>query len=309
MHMPNRIAKFAPAILASFLAGTALTAASDNAARAADDCLSGPKEQTPEGYHWYYRIDRATKRHCWYLREESDKLARAAPQDSAPSTNPVSPPKAATAQRSVADAYAELPPPQTRIEQTNGVPAWQQSSATTTNIAGSENSQRAGAGDADRQPSVVASRWPGTSSGVSPPANPAPAPVASIAAAPSNATVASLPAVAAVPLAAADASSGKPSGSIAMLLTVVLGALSVAGLTGSAIFRFGRLRRMRRRQMRGNRRVIWDSIDGNSGLPPAHPHSRVNHDGIGERRGRRAPDDPNERMAAFLAQLSRQAPT
>jgi hypothetical protein len=92
-------------------------------------------------------------------------------------------------------------------------------------------------------------------------------------------------------------------------LTVVLGALSVAGLTASAIFRFSRLRRMRRRQIRGNRRVNWDSVDANSRLPLAHPHPRVNHDNAGERRRHRAPDDPNERMAAFLAQLSRQTPT
>ena len=42
-------------------------------ARAADDCLSGPKGATPEGSHWYYRVDHATKRHCWYLRAEGEK--------------------------------------------------------------------------------------------------------------------------------------------------------------------------------------------------------------------------------------------
>ena len=303
--MSNRVAIFVPAILAGFLASAPLSAASDNAARAADDCLSAPKEQTPEGQHWYYRIDRATKRHCWYLREESDKLARATPQDSSPSANPVAPPKAPAAQRSVADAYAELPPPQTRIEPTNGVQASQLPSAATANSAGNENGQRAGAADANGAASVVASRWPGISD-VVPPVNPAPVTVAAAAAAPSP-TVAPPPAP--VTLAAADASSAKPSGSIAMLLTVVLGALSVAGLIASAIFRFGRLRRMRRRQLRGNRRVNWDSISANSGLPPAHRNSRADHDSAGEPRGRRVPDDPNERMAAFLEQLSRQART
>jgi hypothetical protein len=42
------------------------TAGADRAARA-EDCLAGPNAQSPQGRHWYYRIDRATKRKCWYL--------------------------------------------------------------------------------------------------------------------------------------------------------------------------------------------------------------------------------------------------
>ncbi|HEY5125851.1 MAG TPA: hypothetical protein VIJ35_00885, partial [Bradyrhizobium sp.] len=62
--MSNRTAKFLSAILASLLAGAALATMSHSPAHAADDCLSAPKDQTPGGGHWYYRIDRATKRHC-----------------------------------------------------------------------------------------------------------------------------------------------------------------------------------------------------------------------------------------------------
>src|SRR3981081_205176 len=131
--MPNRTAKFASAIFASLLAGVPITTISHSAAGADDECLSSPKDQTPQGGHWYYRIDHATKRHCWYLKEDSEKLAekRSAEKPSSeksskvtPSNNSSSvarpaPPKSETAtQRSIADARAELPQ-RTDIEQPN----------------------------------------------------------------------------------------------------------------------------------------------------------------------------------------------
>src|ERR1017187_5960381 len=112
--MTNRTAKYASAILASVLAGVPLATAPHSAARAADDCLTSPKDETPQGSHWYYRVDRVTKRHCWYLREEGEKLSQTAP----PKTSSAKPsPKAdATMQRSIADARAEFPA-QSRFEQ------------------------------------------------------------------------------------------------------------------------------------------------------------------------------------------------
>jgi len=62
--MPRQI--LAPAILVSLLAMLLLTARSDRA-RAADECASGPVGTAPPGSHWYYRLDRATHAHCWYL--------------------------------------------------------------------------------------------------------------------------------------------------------------------------------------------------------------------------------------------------
>jgi len=48
---------------------TLLALAATGASRAthAEDCLAGPNAQSPQGSHWYYRIDRATHRKCWYL--------------------------------------------------------------------------------------------------------------------------------------------------------------------------------------------------------------------------------------------------
>src|SRR5260370_30575068 len=91
MPMPKRTAKLVSAIFASFLAGAALTIVSNSVALAADDCLAGPKGQTPHGGHWYYRIDHSTKRHCWYLGEEHEKLSQTTPSHSPPSENPAAP--------------------------------------------------------------------------------------------------------------------------------------------------------------------------------------------------------------------------
>jgi len=158
MQMSNRTAKFVSAIFVSLLAGAPLTTVSHGAVPAADDCLSGPKGQTPSGGHWYYRVDRATKRHCWYIGDEKEKLSRVAPKNSAPLADPVSPQKETATQRSIADAHAELPLPQTRVEQETSVTTGQPDPATAANAASVENNQRANAQDVNTRLSVVASR-------------------------------------------------------------------------------------------------------------------------------------------------------
>src|ERR1043166_3566310 len=46
-------------------------------------CLAGPNAQSPQGKHWYYRIDRATHRKCWYLGDLNRRSARATQTNSA----------------------------------------------------------------------------------------------------------------------------------------------------------------------------------------------------------------------------------
>ena len=36
----------------------------------ADDCKVKPDASAPAGLHWYYRVDRANNRHCWYLHAQ-----------------------------------------------------------------------------------------------------------------------------------------------------------------------------------------------------------------------------------------------
>ena len=33
----------------------------------ADNCAAAPKAAAPQGQHWYYHVDRATRHKCWYL--------------------------------------------------------------------------------------------------------------------------------------------------------------------------------------------------------------------------------------------------
>jgi hypothetical protein len=276
--MSNRTAKFVSAIFASLLAGAPLTAVSHSAAQAAD-CLLAPKGAPREGGHWYYRIDHATQRHCWYVRDE-EKLSQAAPEDSALPASPVSPQKPIAAQRSIADAHAELPLPQTRIE-----PA---SVANTPWPAATPADTSANTGVVNTQSSLVATRWPEQSDAGSPitPESTAAGPPAN---APSNPKALPPAAVAAVPLAAADVSSKSRLGSIPipMLLTVIMGALSLAAVMGGAMFGFGGTRRIGQPEIRSRRRVNWDLAD----IP----------------REQRAADDPNRRIEQMLAQLSRSA--
>lgn len=312
--MSKRAAKFVSAIFASLLGGIPLATISHSAPDAADSCLSGPKGALPEGGHWYYRIDRATKRHCWYIRDEKEKLSRAAPEGP-PSDDsvfpPVSPPNAST-QRSIANARAELPMPQMRVEQDTSVFAGQQATATAADAPRPGNSQRSNAGDVDAQRSVFASRWPELAD-VNSSAAPAPSPANSQVNAQLNSEAAPPPASAAVTLAAADATSAKPSGSIQQLLIVIVGALSLAGLIASAIVRFGGARRTRRRDARVNRRVNWDSVRTNRPSLADEARAAASMQETAPlpegrlARDLRAADDPNERIEQMLARLARSA--
>jgi hypothetical protein len=316
--MSNRTAKFVSAIFATFLAGAPFATVSHGAVPAADECLSGPKGQTPSGGHWYYRIDRATKRHCWYVGDEKAKgdekvkLSRVAPKNSAPAADPVSPQQETATQRSIANAHAELPWPQTRVEQETSVTTGQPNPATALNAAGVDNSQRANAPDLNTRLSVFASRWP-EQSGVSSSASPEPTTDNSDATVQSNSEPAPSPAVAAVTLAAADSSSEKQagsekqSGSIQMLLIVIVGALSCAGLIGSAIFRFGGM--AGRRRIRIDRRAIWDLADTDRPSPTAYPRADVPTRRVDFPLKPRETDDPDDRIAKMLARLSRSAAT
>jgi hypothetical protein len=105
MDMPNRAMKMLPAILGGILVGLSLTAVSQ-AAEPAKDCLTAPGQPT-QGGHWYYRLDRPTKRHCWYVRAEGQA---AAAQLASSSAEPAAAPVGAPLQPSVANARAEIAP-------------------------------------------------------------------------------------------------------------------------------------------------------------------------------------------------------
>lgn len=164
--MPHRTVKYVSAIVC--LAGSLAMASSVNtSANAANECLSGPKGTTPGGKHWYYRIDRSTKKHCWYLGDEGTRTSRAA------NAKPVESVTATAAQAdtapddlaaqplepSVANARAEFPPVNT------APPSQQQTvqpSETSPDTAtANEDTRRFTERDLmTQQPMTLASRWP-----------------------------------------------------------------------------------------------------------------------------------------------------
>jgi hypothetical protein len=46
----------------------------------ADDCLAEPNSPAPAGSHWYYHLDRATQRKCWYIHAKDQPVQPAAAQ-------------------------------------------------------------------------------------------------------------------------------------------------------------------------------------------------------------------------------------
>ena len=257
--MGNRTARFISTLVASIVAGAPLAAISQNApsqpaaaastANAASDCLTSPKSTAPEGQHWYYRVERSTKRQCWYLRAEGGKTATTT-QTANAAPQPDSPPP-----HSVQDARAEYIAPQSGAAQPAAA-----LQAPSTNA------------DSNAQQPAVAARWPdGSMAAAAPAPQPAAAPTTSDArpSAKPAASLAQSPAQspAPVPLAAAEAPADKPTGSVQMLLLVIGGALALAGLLASIIYRFAG---GRGRIPAGDRRVNWDHRE-----PQHHDDSRA----------------------------------
>ena len=279
--MSNRSVKFAPALLAGVVAVANAAAMTDLRAQviaaaeaatpatqaAADSCLSAPQGVTPSGSHWYYRIDRVTKRQCWYLREESDagddKFARAAPPASAPASaaeEPAAPQQRTITRKSIADARAEWISQPTRAEP---IPTARVEPRPVAAVAAPavQNSPRAAMPNVLAPAPLSSMRWND-------------APVMRASTTPTDLQLAAatppagqLPQAAEVQLTAVDQAApaaaelapapAKPKASLQKLLLVIAAALALAGLTVSAIVRIGRMRA--RRAMRRKRRAMWDS--------------------------------------------------
>jgi hypothetical protein len=246
--MVNRTAKFASAIFAGVVAGAPIITIPSGAAVAADDCLTEPGKKTPQGQHWHYRLEHGTKRQCWYLRGDGDGSAQV--ESSAKAAAP-SRTKETAAARPVADAYDELPASRGRGEQDSGAAAAaRQAPAVVPAAANPEANQNSGAdagagatAPVDSVPqSLVASRWPDPSAANSP-IDPAPEASATVVAdAGPTPQAEPSPEPAPVPVAEAAAPAEQPAGSSLTLLLVILGALALASLTGSVIYRVGRAR-------------------------------------------------------------------
>jgi hypothetical protein len=320
--MANRTAKCAVAIFASILAGTSFTIVAIGPARAADDCLTEPQGAAPQGQHWYYRTEHNTKQRCWYLRDLGDKSAQT--ESATDGATPAQGGEPAAARATTDDAYAELPAARPRVEPSSSVSAPRRApvNAPAAAIAQDRGSNTApgttAAADSvfgpppvvsgQRAPSGVNSSdnpSPDTSATTDADAGTEPAQEAAASSAPGAALPVPTPPAAATP-------TQKAVGSLQMLLLVIFGALTLAGLSGSLVYRLGRARRSAQAAKR--RRDLWRSTETTQGSPWENLHSEDvdSHSEFAPRPGfSRADtragvaDEKIERVEAFLAQLSR----
>jgi len=308
MDMKNTAAKFVSAIFATVLAGSPLIAApeTEEKEKPADTCLLGPSASVPPGGHWYFRYDRVNKRNCWYLGDARGKSARkqGAEEAAATAEKAAAPaPKKPAAQRSVTDARAEFQAPQASVEPDTKAAVTRGLTATAP-----ADAQRA-----EELRKVVTTRWPEPVVSSPPAAMPAPSvppaqnqpPAAQqpqIAQAqpqtqtpPPTAPAAQPQRPAAVPVSAArtTAAADQPL-SMPMLLTVLVGGLSVIGVMGSAMFARGKSRQSKSRPGR--------RLSRTAPMPHLQPAEQQK-----QPEKARAPDDPNRRLQQMLADIQRRA--
>jgi hypothetical protein len=241
--MTNRTGNAGTAILIGALATVTLIVAVNGAAQAADTCLAGPKGAAPKGSHWYYRIDHATKRNCWYVRAEGEK--RVASQNSP--LSPTSPQTEPPLQPSVANARAEANTAD--IGQSNAA------AAERAPPAAANNGQAPDAPAADSGRSTLSSRWLDRADADT---------ITGSTAKPDDSGASMNPPTApdaVAPLAAANARPASPSGFVSPLFLVIVGALALAALLAGVIFRFGNARRNDPQDFDRDQRAPWDSID------------------------------------------------
>jgi hypothetical protein len=235
--MPERTAKFVFAVVVNILACIPLATMTRGETAAADGCLSGPKAETPPGSHWYYRIDHANKRNCWYLRSDGSGVSQTAPQNTPPVPSPPSP-----AKPSVADARAEF---RARTSREDSPPATTPASAIWPAVP-------------ETATAAVATRWPelaatgSISNGASgPAANPSGNPPQAAAGLPKTAATSAL---------TASLAPVQP-GTIPTLIAAAVGALVFIGIAAALVSRRGHARRLRRRKAVHARGPIWETTD------------------------------------------------
>jgi hypothetical protein len=324
LRMSNVQAKLASVFLLSVAANVGPTAGLSGTARAADGCIAEPGTETPQGKHWYFRIERGTGRHCWYLRGEDEGSARTPVAEGVVAAKPPSRTTGnAPATRSLADARAEYAPRALAGDNGNAAPA--QSVFPDARLPAATTGIGPGAGTTAPVESLLASRWPQTS-GTPSTANAVPTASLMVADAQSREAEATTPA----PAEAAQPNSppAREVGSLQKLLLVVFGALALAGLTGSLVYRLAgaRSRRRRHEQRWPQRQPASRSLEDEArGAPWVAPelsptvlhedvadmdvvdHSDVaRHDAARGRVEFGRNDDSFEKIEDFLARLTRQ---
>jgi hypothetical protein len=245
--MNTRAATIVAAMIASILSSANLAAAPEETEPAAEPatepCLTSPRDYTPPGTRWRYRIERSTGRHCWFLKDEVEKGARKAPEQvTADAEEPVAatPRRKPAAPRALSDARAELS--QTPVEQDVIRPAPAVGASAPAPVA--ERNQTT-AKSANMLAQAPAARWPDSTTAANSASNPPPAPAeqsAEVQSAPT--TPPAKPQV--MPRAVPPMPASEKPLSLPMLITIVAGGLSVLGVIVSMLlaWRASRIARM-----------------------------------------------------------------
>lgn len=126
-------------------------------ARAANDCITKPNRPAPQGEHWYYRRDQATKRPCWFLGSQGAGLQKSLMHGA--KQRPSGAPAQQAAPLSAQPAAAPTPP-----------------AVAATTAAGSSNSE------SSISESALSLRWPEAARFPDAPHSFAPIPIATVAA-------------------------------------------------------------------------------------------------------------------------------
>ena len=270
------------AVLISSLASAALTVSAvaaptteDITATSANECLTAPKAETPKGAHWYYRLEKGTKRKCWYLADKVAKTSKVASASSAPApaVTPTPPrvPEAAI-KPTVANARAELTTRSPKVnasdDATLSETIWPepepQTGAVTSNNDQATNAQpeNTGAGSAVTPPAkdwAMTSRWP-DSNLPNAASNQSTVPVETRAQQNAPPQAVSTQAVLAKDKPAAPVAEqfhGLALNSTPMLLIMLAGVLTIVAVAGRMIIKYAGNGQAKNRNQRRN---IWDAV-------------------------------------------------
>jgi hypothetical protein len=245
--MRHRATKFVSAISAGVVVSAPFATIPVRTVEAAEECLTKPREVTPPGQHWYYLIDRGSKRRCWYLHQETGTSSHAAISRRAHRAAIVAARESRSESepamtRATRDAYAEFGLPPGGDE--NVAQVSQQT------LIASDYPKGAGPDQPDNvsgegPQSVVASRWP----------EPAGVPAASSEPPPASFVVASATpdakpdagtedlAPRAPPVALTSAETSATPASLKSLLLATFGAITISGFAGSSVYLLAQRRR------------------------------------------------------------------
>jgi hypothetical protein len=286
-------------VFCSIVAGLGTTRSRN--ADATEGCLAAPKDSTPQGKHWYYRIEHPSKRHCWYLGDEGRKISQASassapsPSESLPPAKPAPRQSRESLQPAVANARAELTM-DIAVPFTTMPPIGQQTSVSTPN-----NWQ-------------MAERWPDpqmagqvTQANTAPPP-PAPAQPTAVQQSATQKTAA--PASVASPTPTVPTEQDDTYEVPRVVLGILTAAIALAAIIGRLILTH---RRPRTRAV--PRRPIWQMVDDNN-VAPVYARAHVRNSSLRARAEQdveellRALRYPEQRVTSPVASANRgQRPT